>query len=93
MAGGGGVVPHGLMELSDPQGVGLENEREADSSALGWQLSPKQQETDVPLTPPPPPFPSLTFSSSVHLIIDPASLAQLGMLRSLSHCIWLHIYF
>lgn len=42
------------MELSDPQGVGSENEREPDSLALGWQLSPKQQGTDVPLTPPLP---------------------------------------
>lgn len=44
------------MELSDPQGVGSENEREPDSLALGWQLSPKQQGTDVPLTPLPLPL-------------------------------------
>lgn len=50
--------PHGWMELSDPQGVGLENEREPDSS-LGRQLSPKHRETDVSLPPPPCPLISI----------------------------------
>lgn len=36
-----------------PRGGWFENERRSDSSALGWQLNPKRQGTDVSLTPPP----------------------------------------
>lgn len=65
-------VPHGSMEPSCPQGVGLENERGPDSLALGWQLNPKQQGTDVPLIPSPSlSSRSLPLSPCVHLIIDP----------------------
>lgn len=68
-------VPHGPVEPSFPQGVGLENEREPDPLALGWQLSPKQQGTDVPLIPSPSlSSRSLPLSPSVHLIIDPPRL-------------------
>lgn len=49
-------VPHGSLELGCPRGVGLENERGPDSLALGWQLNPKQQGTDVPLIPSPFPL-------------------------------------
>lgn len=81
MAQWSSVIPRGLVQKM---------KREPDSLALGWQLSPKEeQETDVPLTPSPlSPFPSLAFSSGVHLIIDRGlSEAQLGVPGLLSCCI------
>lgn len=46
--------PHGSVEAScPPRGVGVENERGPESLALGWQLNPKQQGTDVPHLPSP----------------------------------------
>lgn len=66
-------VPHGSIEPSYPQGVGLENERGPDTLALGWQLNPEEQGTDVSLIPSPSLLSSrsLPLSPCVHLIIDP----------------------
>lgn len=89
-------VPHGSMKPSYPQGVGLEIEREPDSLALGWQLSPKQQGTDVPLIPSPslssPPLPLSPCpvhhwsSPTVPLFLSASQLMTQLLILSLSWC-------